>query len=94
MTVAGGALEFDLPFMVAVAVACLPIFLTGHLIARWEGAVFVGYYVAYTAYLVLNATEHDLLEPFSAVMVRFVVPLTLVTIIASVFGRRREPAAG
>lgn len=94
VTVAGGALEFDLPFMVAVAVACLPIFLTGHLIARWEGAVFVGYYVAYTAYLILNATEHDLLEPFSAVMVRFVVPLTLVTIIASVFGRRREPATG
>lgn len=89
IAVADGALQFDMPFMVAVAVACLPIFFTGHLIARWEGAVFLGYYIAYTAYLVLNATEHDLLEPFSAVMIEFVVPLTVITIIASLLGRRR-----
>ena len=93
VAVAIGALDFDIPFMVAVAIACLPIFLTGHLIARWEGAVFVGYYVAYTAYLVLNATEHDLLEPFSAVMIQFVVPLTIVTIVASLLGWRRRSAA-
>ena len=30
-------LSFDLPVMIAVAVACLPVFFTGHLIARWEG---------------------------------------------------------
>jgi hypothetical protein len=39
--------------MLAVALACLPIMLTGGTIARWEGAVFLGYYAAYTAYLVL-----------------------------------------
>ncbi|MFW2339200.1 MAG: calcium/sodium antiporter [Acidimicrobiia bacterium] len=93
VAVAIGALDFDIPFMVAVAIACLPIFLTGHLIARWEGAVFVGYYLAYTAYLVLNATEHDLLEPFSSVMIQFVVPLTIVTIVASLLGWRRRFAA-
>jgi cation:H+ antiporter len=34
LPVNGGVLSFDLPVMVAVAVACLPIFFTGHLGAR------------------------------------------------------------
>ncbi|HSR45051.1 MAG TPA: calcium/sodium antiporter [Acidimicrobiia bacterium] len=90
--VAEGAIVFDLPVMLAVIVACLPIFLTGHLIARWEGTVFVGYYVAYTAYLILAATEHDALSPFSRVMLWFVIPLTIVTIVTSVVQARRSPA--
>ena len=51
MPVAPGLLVIDIPFMVAVAVACLPIFFTGHVIMRWEGAIFLLYYVAYTVYL-------------------------------------------
>ncbi len=54
-------LIFDLPVMIAVAFAALPIFITGLSINRWEGALFLGYYVAYTAYLILAATEHDTL---------------------------------
>ncbi len=76
-------LNFDIPFMVAVAVACLPIFFTGNRIARWEGGLFVGYYVAYAAYLVLNATQHDLLPAFSAVMLWFVVPITAITVVVT-----------
>jgi cation:H+ antiporter len=77
-------LRFDLPVMVAAAVACLPIFVTGHVIARWEGAVFVGYYVAYTTYLFLHAAQHAVLPAFSAVMLGFAVPLTVVTLLVSV----------
>jgi cation:H+ antiporter len=33
LTVAPAVLDFDLPVMLAVAVACLPIFFTGHRIA-------------------------------------------------------------
>jgi cation:H+ antiporter len=76
--------HFDLPVMTVVAVACLPIFLTGHVIARWEGAVFVGYYGAYTLYLILGAAQHDALPQFSAVMWWFVIPLTAITVIVSV----------
>ena len=79
--VAPAALSFDMPVMVAVAVACLPIFLTGHTIARWEGALFFLYYVAYTAYLILAATQHDALPAFSQAMMLFVLPLTAVTLI-------------
>jgi len=79
--VSPAALRFDLPVMIAVAVACLPIFLTGHRISRWEGALFLGYYGAYTAYLVLRAAQHQTLPVFSTVMLAFVIPLTVVTLI-------------
>jgi cation:H+ antiporter len=79
--IAPAALHFDLPVMLAVAVACLPIFLTGHVIARWEGLLFLGYYAAYTCYLILAAVEHDALPAFSATMTLFVMPLTAVTLL-------------
>jgi hypothetical protein len=47
--------------MLAVALACLPVFMTGREIARWEGGVFLGYYGAYVAYLILAAQQHDAL---------------------------------
>jgi len=91
--VSGALVTFDIPVMIAVAVACLPIFASGATIARWEGALFLFFYVAYTAYLVLAAQQHDALPAFSAVMEAFVLPLTAVTL--GVVGWRawRRPAA-
>lgn len=89
--VARGALDFDIPVMITVTVACLPIFFTGHLIARWEGALFLAYYVAYTAYLLLDAAGHDALAPFSTTMLWFVVPLTVVTLVGTVISAIRDP---
>ena len=80
LTVPPALLAFDLPVMIAVAVALLPVLFTGHLIARWEGGVFLGYYVAYTTYLVLYAQEHDALDEFSLVMRTVVIPLTVITL--------------
>ena len=45
----------DIPVMVLVAVACLPVFLIGHAIERWEGGVLLAFYVLYTAALVCEA---------------------------------------
>jgi cation:H+ antiporter len=73
-------LRFDLPAMIAVAVACLPIFASGARIARWEGALFLFYYAAYTAYLVLAAQQHDALPAFSRAMTVFALPLTAITL--------------
>ena len=75
-------MNFDIPVMIAVAFACLPIFATGHRIARWEGVMFLGYYAVYLAYLVLAATQHDNLQSFSSTMLGFVLPLTGVTLLA------------
>ena len=80
LSVPGPLLAFDLPVMVAVSVACLPVLFTGHLVARWEGALFLAYYVFYTAYLVLYAQEHDALDEFTLVMRTVVIPLTVLTL--------------
>jgi cation:H+ antiporter len=90
VAVAPAALDFDIPVMVAVAVAALPIFFTGHLIARWEGWLFLGYYVAYTAYLILASQQHDALPAFSLVMGAFVVPITAVTLLVLAARARRR----
>jgi len=89
-----GVLAVDLPFMIAVAVACLPIFFTGHLIARWEGVVFLVFYVAYTGYLFLTATEHASLPHFQTFLFWFVLPLTVLTGAVSVFREVRQRRVG
>lgn len=73
------ALRFDLPVMIATAVACLPVFFTGCRISRWEGGVFLAYYIAYTAYLILLAAGHEAAPVFGAAMFWFIIPLTVIT---------------
>ncbi|GIV04227.1 MAG: sodium:calcium antiporter [Fimbriimonadales bacterium] len=82
--VASAALHFDIPVMVAVAVACLPVFFTGHKIARWEGWLFLAYGLLYWAYLLAASAEHDALPMFNRVMIVFVFPLTAITLLVSV----------
>jgi len=92
LAMAPSLLAFDIWIMLAVALACLPVFMTGREIARWEGGVFLGYYVAYVAYLILAAQQHDALQAFSGLMLGFVVPLTVVTLVVVMI--RRPAAAG
>lgn len=83
LPIAAGVLNFDLWVMLAVAFACLPVFLTGREIARWEGGVFLAYYAAYTTYVVLHAQQHAALPAFGAAMLSFVIPLTIVTLVVT-----------
>ena len=78
--VSSAALRFDMPVMIAAAVACLPIFATGRVIARWEGALFLFYYVAYTLYLILAAAQHDAVSALRVAMIWFIIPLTVLTL--------------
>ena len=91
--VAPQALSFDTPVMIAVAVACLPIFFTGHVIARWEGGLFLFFYAAYTAFLVMKSTGSAALPTLQNAMVWFVLPLTVVTLgVLTVLAIRRQGA--
>ena len=78
-------INFDMPIMIAVAIVCLPIFFTENKISRFEGFVFLGYYIAYTVYLIFVATNHDVLMKYQMAMVYFVIPLTLLTLVIVVF---------
>lgn len=81
LTVAASVLNFDIWVMLAVALACFPVFFTGREIARWEGVVFLAYYVAYVAYLILAAQQHAALPMFSQAMLSFAIPLTVITLV-------------
>jgi cation:H+ antiporter len=89
LPVPGNILQFDLWVMLAATLACLPIFLTGRTIARWEAGLFLAYYAAYTTYLVLATQRHGGAQAFADAMLGFVVPLTLVTLMVSM--ARRQP---
>lgn len=97
--VAPAALAFDLPVMVGVAVACLPLFFRGNEISRWEGAVLVAYAFGYTGYVLLAAIDHPAVPGLRDALVAIVLPLTLLTlaiiIVREVRDRstRREAAA-
>jgi cation:H+ antiporter len=84
INVAASALAFDIPVMIGVAVACLPIFFTGYTISRWEGWLFLGYYVAYTLFLIFTATGHAAMDAFGSAMLLFVLPLTAITLVVGV----------
>jgi len=78
------ALRFDIPVMTAAAVACLPVFFTGGRISRAEGLLFLAYYVAYVAFLVLQATASSRFTTYTNAMLYIVIPLTFVGLICSV----------
>ncbi|WP_456269167.1 calcium/sodium antiporter [Kushneria sp. AK178] len=79
--VPANALVFDFPVMIAVSLACLPIFFTGYRIERWEGLLFFAYYVAYTAYLVLYSTGQDSAALLADAVLLYALPLTAVTLV-------------
>ncbi len=89
--VSTAALRLDLPVLLAVAIACFPIFYTGNRISRWEGMLFVGYYVAYSAYLIMNTVEHSQLGVYNYVMLLFVIPLTVITLLTLVWQHFPRP---
>ena len=83
-------LRFDLPLMLASAIALAPIAMARGFLARWEGAFFLAAYCAYVAFLVLDSAGHDALPAFSLVMLEFVLPLVVVTLaVLLVQGLRR-----
>jgi cation:H+ antiporter len=90
------ALQSDIPIMIAVALICLPVFYSNHIVTRWEGGLFLGYYTAYTIYLILSSTQSPLLPLFTQVVLMGVIPVTVVIILAlavrSAIGKRTRTA--
>ena len=86
ISVPAEALLFDIPVMIAVSVACLPIFITGWRISRWEGFLFLGYYVLYVTYLVITANPgNDLTRNGLFIALAIIVPLTAVSLAVVAF---------
>lgn len=80
LPVTEAVLWFDLPVMIASALVCLPLFLTGRVLSRGEGLLFLGYYVAYTVYLILDSLGHENRVNYRQLMLFAVLFFTAVTI--------------
>ncbi len=78
--VAPEAFRLDLLIMVVVSIACLPVFFAGMRITRLEGAIFLGYYAAYIAFVILNATNPEASSRFAGVMFLIIGPLTILLV--------------
>lgn len=53
--VSAQVISFDLPVMLGVAIACLPVFFSRFTVDRWEGALFLLAFIGYTAVLILTS---------------------------------------
>jgi cation:H+ antiporter len=76
-------LRFDIPVMIAVSLACAPAFLSGMIVQRWEGGLFMAYYLAYLAHLVLAATGHPALPILDGFVLSLMIPLTALAVLAN-----------
>ncbi|GMW00599.1 MAG: hypothetical protein AMXMBFR84_17360 [Candidatus Hydrogenedentota bacterium] len=83
VVVAGEALTFDIPIMVAVSLACLPVFISGSSMSRFEGALFLFYYASYMTLLVLEAMGNNLIGHITNVYAFGLLPATGVVLMGS-----------
>ncbi|MFO7973380.1 MAG: calcium/sodium antiporter, partial [Candidatus Hydrogenedentota bacterium] len=83
--VSRNVLRYDMLVMVAVALACLPIFITGATVSRLEGFFLVFYYGLYITILVLDAINSPLERPVSQALAFLFIPMTVFILIMSIF---------
>lgn len=69
LAVPAEALRFDIPLLIGISIACVPIFSTQLRISRSEGLLLFAYYMAYGTYLYLLPDHHRHIEPFSGVLI-------------------------
>jgi cation:H+ antiporter len=62
------AITFDIPIMILIAIACYPVFYTGNRVSRWQGILFLFFYIGYTGYLILRGIESQWLSSYSTTM--------------------------
>jgi cation:H+ antiporter len=85
------AIRQDIPIMIAVAALTLPIFFTGHRIARWEGALLFVCWAAYTSYLVLISIPLQAsANTVAGIMLWIILPISLAMMAIDALSERRR----
>ncbi|KAB7671405.1 calcium/sodium antiporter [Plesiomonas shigelloides] len=80
----------DFPVMLAVALLCVPLFFTGAILSRIEGALFFILYLAYTLFLIGGALHAPWLVSVQGIIVYALIPLTVVVVIGSLVKDRYD----
>jgi cation:H+ antiporter len=85
IAVSEAVLRFDMLVMFAVTLACLPIFISGMRINRWEGLLFLAYYIVYTLHVVTTDGGAGGVPGLQSAMLYYVIPLTAITLVVVMF---------
>jgi cation:H+ antiporter len=86
-------IRLDYPVMLAATLVLIPICWNGFAIRRWEGALLTAFYVAYVAYLVMDAGDSTAPELFRTMML-IVIPIVMLAFFTTGFqGWRKYRAA-
>jgi len=86
-------IRLDYPVMLAATVVLLPICWNGFMIKKWEGSLLVLFYVAYVAYLIMEAGDSTAPELYRTAML-IIVPLVIIVYgVAGFQGWRKHRAA-
>jgi cation:H+ antiporter len=94
LAVAPDVLAGDIPLMVVVALACLPLFRAGFVISRWNGAFFFGSYVLFVVWTLLRATASPALGIFRRLIFDAVLPAFIIGVVVSIILSLRKEEAG
>jgi cation:H+ antiporter len=76
---------FGIPVMIAVLFSCMPIFFAGQAIRRWEGVLFLLFFVLYITYLVLEELHDERVLTLQNAVIWFIAPMAAVTVVVSVW---------
>ncbi len=90
LDVSAKAISLDLPFMVAVSIACIPIFIAGFNLTRMDGFIFLFYYLSYLTYLVLDAVSSTFVPTIELAMLWIIVPATVFYMIWRIYLYRKQ----
>ena len=85
-------INLDFPVMLAATIVLLPICWNGMMVKKWEGGLLAVFYVAYVAYLVMEAGDSSAPDQFRAAMLIIVPMVMMVYFVAGFQGWRRHRA--
>ncbi|MAT39788.1 MAG: sodium:calcium antiporter [Ectothiorhodospiraceae bacterium] len=83
MPVSSDVVIFDLPLMIGVAVLCIPVFVNGLELSRWEGALFLFYFGFYVFYLTMKSLRPESLDVLNMLFLYVFLPITIILILGS-----------
>jgi cation:H+ antiporter len=90
LAVSKEAIMLDLPFMLAVSIACIPIFMAGFDLTRTDGAFFLFYYSSYLTYLVLDTIGSTWVDPIKNAFLFGILPITVAYMVWRLIVHRRR----
>ncbi len=82
--------RFDVPIMAAVAIVCLPIFISGSRISRTEGGLLLFYYVLYVGLKVLRTEGSAYAGAVESTAVYGLLPATALLLVVSLARSQHE----